>query len=291
MIGHPVSRRALLAATAAIALGAPGAGAADFVQLPKAMWVWKDRIAEPESLAGFVKAWRVATLLLYTTPDAAAALIANKPQAVETLREFARAGAAWIYLCAGEPDWCRPLRELPEHAALLIAAHRALPQLTAGVHFDVEPNALPEWHDMPERAALAKGMLGFYEFAAQRCAKAEIDAAANPAFALQEAGDGNLLAALARRVGSLSLMAYRDRVASTLQWARPAVSVIRTAGAAWRLGVDVEPEDGEAHITWAGKPPGAFTAAMQSLHDQAQQTGYLGLCFQSYDGLRALLSG
>lgn len=278
------------AAAAWLVSGASTFAADRFAEIPKAMWVWKNRIESPGGLGEFVSAWGIGTLLLYCSPRTADAILSSDPEPLETLRAFRRMGTR-IYVCAGEPDWCRPFRRLPEHAALLARLRRELPELIAGVHFDVEPNALPEWRQTgPSRLAVSSGMLRFYEAVLQQVPKADLDAAANPAFAEEWADSGKLLEGLARRVGTVSLMAYRNRVEAVAEWAAPAVSVLRENGTRWHLGVDVESESFEPHITWFGHSRDEFIAAMLRLNARVRQRGYIGLCFQSYDGLKAILS-
>ncbi len=263
-----------------------------FRDLPKAMWVWEDRILNPEGLEAFAQAHNIGTLFLYTTPTAAEALLGgvhSARQVVAALKSQRRR----IYAMAGEPDWALGPSVLPEHLALLIRLQRLSMPLFDGIHLDVEPNAVEDWNEHGGKARLIEGTIAFYDLARAHASGISIDAAVNPIFAsLRTTGGDNFLTALARRVNSVSIMAYRNRVQATLAWASPAIRAL-TADKPWRLGVQVDPNDPEPNTSWDRQSRADFEAAMveldRQLRLQFQSSSYAGLVFQGFDGLRTLL--
>jgi hypothetical protein len=286
-----LSRRRILGALAATPfLRHARALAAEprFRGLDKAMWVWEDRILKPENLAAFVEAHNFRTLFLYTTPTAAEALLngdAAVRDAVLSLRSTRR-----LYAMAGEPDWALGPNAIPEHLGLLVRLQASKPRLFDGIHLDVEPNAVEDWKEPAGKAKLIEGTIKFYDLVRQHTDH-PIDAAVNPVFArLQTMAGDNFLSALARRVHSISLMAYRNRVQSTLAWAAPAVRMLPSQHP-WRMGVEVEPNEPEPNTSWNRYSRSDFEAGMVELDREIRQrfkpSGYAGLALHSFDGLRS----
>jgi len=253
-----------------------------------AMWVWKDRILIPDDMTRFADSHGIETLFVYVSPNAAEALLRGErgaEVAVERMRERGRR----VYAVAGEPDWARGPATLPRHADLLV---RLMSQTSHfdGLHFDVEPNALPDWSKPRERRSLFAGTLKFYDLLRSASPSAAIDAAVNPVFATLATTRGeNFLGEIARRVDSLSIMAYRNNVSRTLEWSRPAVEQAIAKGRDWRIGVLVTDNPDEPGTSWHGVPRKLFDSAMQeldkSLVAQFPSAKYAGLVFEDYDGL------
>jgi hypothetical protein len=290
-----LSRRRVLgwlAAAPGLISARASSGQGAFRDLDKAMWVWKDRILQPEDLEQFASAYNIGTLFLYTTPTAAEALLGNDHLARESLTALRSRGRR-IYAMAGEPDWALGPNSVPEHLDLLVRLQRLSSRLFDGIHLDVEPNAAEGWNEPTGKPALIDGTLRFYELARQHAPDITIDAAVNPIFAKlpTNAGD-NFMTALSRRVSSVSIMAYRNRVASTLAWAAPAAKAL-PAGKPWRLGVEVDANDPEPNPSWDRHSRSDFESAMLDLDRQVRRQfppgGYTGLVFQSFEGLRALI--
>jgi hypothetical protein len=257
------------------------------------MWVWEDRIVQPEHLQSFATAHNIGTLFLYVTPTTAEALLGDGDAARETVRAL-RSGQRRIYALAGEPDWALGPISIPRHVDLLIRLQDVRPRLFDGIHLDVEPNAVPDWQEPTARVRLIEGTLRFYDLVRKHAPMISIDAAVNPIFANLTARDGtNFLGQLALRVQSVSIMAYRNRIESTLRWVAPAVAEVSVSRAAWRLGVEVERNDGEPNTSWHRSSRDHFEAAMTDLDGRARKrfprSGYAGLVFHSFDGMRALL--
>jgi hypothetical protein len=286
------NRRQLLTAAAA-AICCPASVIAQASPLPRdAMWVWGEPILAPDrALAGFADRRRIATLYIYVSPAAADALLSQRREAVEAVRAMAASGRR-LYAVAGEPDWTRGVAELPDHAALLVRLAQTT-RLFEGLHFDVEPNALPEWREPAAQPRLAEGTLRFYEMARAFAPSLRIDAAVNPVFAAMRVRDGNFMRLLAERVSSVSLMAYRAKVARAIEWSRPAVAEIVAARRPWRMGVLAG--DGEPGTSWKCTEPTRFLAAMSELREGVEREFPASLCaglaFQDYRGLADLFDG
>ena len=266
-----------------------------FQGLDKAMWVWGDRILRPDALPAFVCAHNVGTLFLYVTPEAAHALLSGTHAAREAVAAL-RGSARQIHAMAGEPDWSWGPSRIPDHLDLLIRLQSVRPPLFDGIHLDVEPNAVEDWKKPEGKAALMRGALQFYDLVRAHAPDVAVDAAVNPVFADLTVSPGeSFLSALARRVRSLSIMAYRDAIRPTLSWAVPAISQAAESNTPWRMGVQVDPDDPEPHTSWSGEPRLRFEAAMIDLDRQIRRrcsrSRYLGLVFQSFDGLRSALDG
>ena len=75
-----------------------------------------------------------------------------------------------------------PLR-LPDHLGL--AARAVSAGLFDGLHLDVEPHALPAWHDPRSRAPLLRGTVELFDLVRSALSDADMDAAINPDFAAE----------------------------------------------------------------------------------------------------------
>jgi hypothetical protein len=272
--------------------GSAPASETAFRALPKAMWVWKDRVLEPGDLATFSTALNISLLFLYVTPPAAEALLNDRHDARAAIARL-RAGGRRIYAMAGEPEWALGPARLPEHAALLVRLQK-LPQLFDGIHLDVEPNALPQWHDAAARPGLLQSTIRFYALVRSSAPQVALDAAVNPIFAtLRGEDDENLQFRLAQQVRSLTIMAYRNRVQPAIDWAKPAVAQIARAKKTWRMGVELERVDAEPTTTWFRVPRATLEESLVSLNEgiehQMRSTRYAGLAIHSFDGARAAL--
>jgi hypothetical protein len=286
------TRRQLLAAAAG-ALCCPASVAAQALPLQDdAMWVWGDPILAPDrALPDFAERRRIATLYVYVSPAAADALLSGRREAVEAVEAMAARGRR-LYAVAGEPDWAPGDAGFPAHAALLVRLTQTT-RLFEGLHFDVEPNALPQWLDPAAQPRLAEHTLRFYERARSLAPSTRIDAAVNPIFAAVPVRNGNFMRLLAERVSSVSLMAYRAGVARAIDWSRPAVAEIVAAKRPWRMGVLAG--DGEPGTSWKCATPPRFVAAIAELRQGIEQDFPTSLCtglaFQDYQGLAGLFDG
>lgn len=152
----------------------------------------------------------------------------------------------------------------PNSAALLA---RSLHQGVSAI----APNALSDWKDLKGRAALAAGLLRFYDRLREAAPSIAIDAAVNPIFAgmtvsEENAQAENFLHAIARRISSLSIMAYRSDVVRALAWAGPAIAQTSAAARPWRMGVLVNEDRSEPGTSWFGTRRDVFESAMRDLN-------------------------
>jgi hypothetical protein len=259
--------------------------------IEKTMWVWQDRLLQPDGLHSFCVAQNIGTVFLYVTPTAAEAILAGRSDVRETLAEL-RAGGRRVVACCGEPDWATGPAQLPHHVELLLRIQRETPSFD-GLHLDVEPQALPAWRAPDGRAALVAGTLHFFRLVRAHASGVPVDAAVNVIFADLATREGtNFLGALAQQLDSVSIMAYRNRVAAAVAWAMPAIRVAQRAGRQWRMGVLVDRNDAEPGTSWSSTPAPEFTAAMTDLDGRLRATlpqGYAGLAFEGFDSLRAKL--
>jgi hypothetical protein len=248
----------------------------------------------PDDLGSFCRSYDIGTLFLYTTPTAAGALLRGDRTASDNMARL-RADGRKIYAIAGEPDWTLGLGKVPEHADLLIRLQALSPPLFDGIHFDVEPNALPEWRDVTKRQRLIDGTVQFYDLIRKAAPEASVDAAVNPAFAGMRTSQGDhFLREVAQRVSSMSLMAYRNRVQPALDWAAPALSQFDSSEAKFRFGVETNDNPDEPTTSWSRVPRPQFLTAMVEL-DRKLRAGpsaryYAGLALHSFDGLKMLLN-
>lgn len=258
-----------------------------------AMWVWKDRILVPDDMARFADAHHIETLFVYVSPNAAEALLRGDRGAVAAVERMRERGRR-VYAVAGEPDWARGPTILPRHADLLVRL-MTKPSHFDGLHFDVEPNALAEWQSPLGRRPLLEGTLRFYDLLRAAAPAVPIDAAVNPVFAtLATTTDENFLGEIARRVDSVSIMAYRNNVSRALDWSHAAVEQAIAKGRDWRIGVLVTNNPDEPGTSWYGVPRKGFDSAMQqldkSLVARYQSAHYAGLVFEDYDGLTEMFA-
>jgi|GEM_PF-1022610 len=286
------TRREVLCGLVAAPMAAESAmtSAAEVINPPIALWVWGDRILMPDRLGAFADAHNVDSLYLYVSPAAAQALLAGQPPALRALAAM-RGGARRIYGVCGEPDWTTDLAQLPQHAALLIRLATTT-SLFDGLHFDVEPQGQPGWSDPTKRASLIAGTLKFYDLVCAATPNVEVDAAVNPVFSMLQSGSQTFMTALAARVRSVSVMAYRSTVARAMEWAGPSIEEIQLVGRPWRMGVLVDADPGESGTSWYGSPSEKFMSGMVNLNRailfKYPHSGYLGLAIEDYDGLLAM---
>jgi hypothetical protein len=283
-------RMALLTLASLPLLGVePSRANAAFTKIAKAVWVWKDRILVPDDVALFCERHQIAVLFLYLTPEAGEALLSGRDSAQKVLA-LLRGNGRRVYACVGEPEWVIDPGRFPEHLAL--AARAVSVQLFDGLHLDVEPHALPAWHDPASRAHLLAGTVELLKLVRSALSEADIDAAVNPAFATLPYGGETFLTALGRQLTSISIMSYRDSVSATIARAVPSIREISRLGRRWRLGVLVDPNPAEPGTSWSNRSGTYFEVAMDeldtTLRSRYLSLGYSGLAFEGYDGLKRM---
>jgi len=287
-----VSRRGVLGLLAATAGGRVTKAAPEppFVEMPKALWVWRDRVLSDDGLTDFAGHHGFTTLFVYVSPAAADALLRGDQHAVTMLQRL-RSGSKRVFATAGEPDWTDEPSALPLHVDLLLRLRAK--GLVDGVHLDVEPHSMPQWKDGAERPRLIDGTIKFFETVRRNAGTTVIDAAVNPIFATTPAGEGTFLSRLVTQVDSISIMAYRRPPARAIAWAEPSIRTAAQAARIWRFGVLADDDPQEPGIDWSRVPAPTFTKTMvdldQDLRRRFSSDHYAGLAFHAFDGLRSLI--
>lgn len=292
------SRRVFLKAVAGLPLAAradaalAGSNSEKFRGLRKAMWAWKVGTDDLAALKAFADAVGIDTVLWSVPPQIRAALADDDRAAAPPVRALREEGRA-LFALTGDPGWVQSPQRMPRSLGQLVQAAAADPTTFDGVALDVEPNALPGWHDPAQRKRLMDDTVAFYDMVRSKAPHVPLDAALNPAFAgIVLQNDGTLLEALLRRIDSVSLMAYRDSAEGTMTWAAPAIEVIERMGVPWRLGVLVHGSS-EAGTSFSEYRRPDFEAEMIALDDLVHRRGpsasYRGLIFEDYNGLARIL--
>ena len=267
-------------------------GGENFRQLKKAMWVWKTAPDHLDALKAFAGEVGVDTLLWSMPPEVRAGIAAGDVQVISSVRAL-REGVRSLFALTGDPSWVQSPQRMPRSLAQIIEAAAGGGAMLDGVSLDIEPNALPAWHDPERRQGLLKDTVAFYEMVRSRARHVRLDAALNPAFAETRLQDNQtFLGALIQRLDSVSLMAYRDNPERTIKWAAPAIEVIENMDVPWRLGVLVHASS-EAGTSFAGRDRAAFETDMVALDGMVRRQGpsayYRGLIFEDYGGLTRIL--
>lgn len=282
-----------LAAACATAPGHATAPSAAFRGLRKAMWVWNFGSDDLDALAAFATAEVVDTIFLSLPAAMRADLATGNVRTVARLRALRQKGLSLMAL-TGDPSWVRSPERVPQSLKQILAAATHDKALFDGVSLDVEPNALPQWHNPSARPELLKGTLAFYKKVRALAGRTPIDAALNPAFAELRLSDGqNFLEALCRQLTSVSLMAYRNLPERAYERAAPAATIIEAVGLPWRLGVLVHATHEKA-TSYVDTDRATFEADMVKL-DALERGGrgpsrnYHGLIFEDYNGLQRIL--
>jgi hypothetical protein len=240
----------------------------------------------------FATAQQIDTLFIYVSPAAGEALLSKNPEAIANLAALHSDGRK-IYALGGEPDWVHSGSRLPAQASLLVRLATTT-RLFDGLQLDVEPHSMTEWRSPAGRANLINGTLEFFDRLRAAAPGVALDAAVNPIYATTGFGSGSFLSALARRVASLSIMAYRLPAERALDWVVPSVTQAAHAAIPWRMGVLVHSDPAEKGTSWFGASASRFTSAMQQLNaaitSRFAQSGYAGLAIEDYVGLTQIIS-
>jgi hypothetical protein len=256
-----------------------------------ALWVWGEPVLAPGSLKAFAATQQVDTLFIYISPAAGEALLSGNASAIANIAAL-RSDGRKIYGLGGEPDWARTGSRLPPQA-LLLARLATTTRFFDGLQLDVEPHSMAEWDSPTGQMSLMNGTLEFFDRLRTAAPGVALDAAVNPIYATSSLGSGTFLSAIAGRVASLSIMAYRLPVARALDWAAPSIAQSTVAGVPWRIGVLVHPDPDEKRTSWFGSSPAAFSSAMQQLDaaiaSRFAHSGYAGLAIEDYAGLRQMI--
>jgi hypothetical protein len=283
-------RRTFLRVLSTIPLAANASWAAERPKV--ALWVWGEPVLAPGNLLAFAAAQQIDTLFIYLSPAGGEALLSGNAAAIANIAAL-RSDGRKIYALGGEPDWAHTGSRLPPQASLLVRLATTT-RLFDGLQLDIEPHAMAEWRSPAGQASLMNGTLEFFDRLRAAAPGVVLDAAVNPIYATISLGSGTFLSALAGRVASLSIMAYRLPLDRALDWAAPSIAQAAHAGLPWRMGVLVHPDPGETRTSWFGASAASFTSAMQQLDatiaSRFVHSGYAGLAVEDYAGLMQMIS-
>lgn len=249
------------------------------------IWVWRDCILSETKLKEFIETYNIKTLFLFVTPQAARALISKNELALNRVKAL-RDGNRQIYAVCGEPEWSWGNTALAEHARLLIDLAKTS-TLFDGLHFDVEPQALPEWNNPQLRRKLIKGTLSFFKLVRDVTQDIEIDIAVNPIFNTLQFDSSSLLKEMTHYSNSFSIMSYRSNIDKAINWARPSIIEIENHLKEWRMGVLIS--DGEPGTSWRNTPEKIIYHKMKELDrrllEEFGSRFYRGIAYHDYDAL------
>jgi hypothetical protein len=283
------NRRTFLGLLSTIPLTANTSWAA--VRPKAALWVWGEPVLAPGSLVAFAATQQIDTLFIYVSPAGGEALLSGDAAALANIAAL-RGDGRKIYALGGEPDWANAGSRLPPQASLLVRLATTT-RLFDGLQLDVEPHAVAEWGSPAGQASLMNGTLEFFDRLRAAAPGVVLDAAVNPIYATISLGPGTFLSALAGRVASLSIMAYRLPLGRALDWAAPSIAQAAHAGLPWRMGVLVYPDPSETRTSWFGASATDFASAMQQLDatiaSRFGHSGYAGLAIEDYAGLMRMI--
>ena len=249
------------------------------------IWVWNDCILSETKLKEFANAHKIETLFLFVTPQSAKALI-NKNESALIRVKALHSENRQIYAVCGEPEWSWVNTALPEHARLLIDLVKTS-QLFDGLHFDVEPQALPEWNNPELRKKLITGTLHFFQLVREDSPEIVIDIAVNPIYTTLQMNSINFLKEITLSANSISIMSYRSNIDKAIDWARPSIIEIENLLRKWRMGVLIS--DGEPGTSWKNAPKKYFFQSMEELDKRLlEEFGskfYSGIAYHDYDAI------
>ena len=208
-----------------------------FGMINKAMWVWKIDWTAVEELRAFASKHGIATLFLSLSRSARTRLLARDEEPANAIRSLSAAGLE-VWALAGDPGWLEQPTQIPGPLQELIKVQETR-ALFHGLHLDVEPQADPRWRlGDGSRTHLLEAFVRFLTAVAACMAPLPIEAAIHPAMARVNLSDGsNALRRIGEHVGRMSIMAYRDSAAATLDWAASTLEVLMTMETSWRMGV------------------------------------------------------
>jgi hypothetical protein len=295
-----LTRRSALAALGSLPFFAKQAaptvigGAEAFRTINKALWVWKIDWTAVEELRAFASKQGIATLFVSLSRSARTRLVAGDEEPANAIRSLSAAGLE-VWALAGDPGWLEQPTQIPEPLQELIKVQETR-ALFHGLHLDVEPQADPRWRlGDGSRTQLLEAFVRFLTTVAAHTTSLPIEAAIHPAMARLNLSDGsNALRRIGEHVSRMSIMAYRDSAAATLDWAASTLEILMTMETSWRMGVLVH-QSAENRISFFNAPLSSFMREIieldRSLRASSTRQRYRGLVFEDYDGLRGLLGG
>jgi hypothetical protein len=304
----PVSRRGVLAgfvSAASTSLPARAAEdeaqvAAGFRRIPKALWVWRMRLAEAGKLGIFMRRWGFETALLsIPAPDREA--LRNTAPGTRTALEALHNEGISVVLASGDAAWLT--RGNSERTALPDVLQRLIElagrsSAVEGIALDVEPHVLPEWRS-PARPHLARAFVDLVErcHAQTSASRLRLSAAVHPALAQTPdlaAPERSAFAALLGSADEIITMAYRNEPGRATAFAGGLIDELARSRVPWRFGITTQDSPNAATISYFGFAVGQFQAAMTDLNRRmaGSRAGYAyrGIAVQHYATVEPLLS-
>ncbi len=254
-----------------------------------AMWIWKDRVLNPEGIGKFSRRNSIDTLFLYITPDSCRALLNKDPSALTAIAEM-KGENRKIFALVGEPDWSWGVSEIPVHVSLIINILKHS-SIFDGIQFDIEPHSLVDWGSEDSRTKLMDGLIQFYKFIRERAENIHIEVTINPSYSGLYMGSRSFLERILEHVDAISIMAYRKGIDRAIEWASPSIQIAEDNNKSWRMGLSVDDE--EPDISWRNLNPSELKAVTEELRETLRHRWhsgmFLGIVYHDYDGLKKLL--
>jgi hypothetical protein len=252
--------------------------------------VWQDEPNEWAALKSFCTAQRIEHIMLSLSKDARSSLLAGDASVEAQLRSLKTNGVS-VWALGGEQDWVTRKKSALPKSLLDVLQLQQRNAFFDGFEFDIEPHLLPQWH-AGDRVTVGREYLNLLSQIRAATSKTELAVTVVPSYTEVAMDDGNsLLWHIVRTVDRVSLMAYRDTPSAALQYAQSSLDVFKAANSRWRFGVLVN-QSKESHVSFFGTAADEFKKDMveldQSLRAQSP-AGYLGLIFEDYTGLKAML--
>jgi hypothetical protein len=254
-----------------------------------AIWIWKDRVLNPEGIGKFSQRYGFDTLFLYVTPNSCRALLNKEPSALQALMEM-RGVNRKIFALVGEPDWSWGIKEVPEHVALIIES-LCHSNLFDGIQFDIEPHSLADWESDNSRAKLMRGLIQFYRFIRKKYSDIHIDAVVNPSYSDLKIGSRSFLEEIIKYVDTISIMAYRKGIDRAIDWATPSIRSAERNNRGWRMGLSID--NGGPEVSWKNLNYSELNVVTEEMRIKLQQKfhckKFLGISFHDFDGFKELI--
>lgn len=257
-------------------------------------WVWTfEDVVQPQrrqELIRFARRHRLGVLFVHLSAEFehGAGWVA-----LLDLLERARLGSIDVMWVAGDPHWCLPERHSTAVATIerssrinqLLRARGVKP--VAGIAFDIEPYALPEWKRHPNQ--LTQHYLALLDVILARSRQTEVQAVHTiPFWFSTRVFDGRSLdVQVMSRSDAVIVMAYRNSPSKVLSIA--ASSLHHGARGGRPVAVAVETKCGEPrHTTFCGLSPAELAAALWELERSLQSfPAFAGLLVHHYGSWHA----
>ena len=200
------------------------------------MWVWHPD--DPAGLVALARRSRVDVLLVWVSPGFTHDHVVMSR--LRLLQALADDRGIVLRALSGDPSWLRHPAVADRWAREVRASG-----LFTGLHLDIEPHALPEWHRKRQR--LAQELLAVLDSLRHIGMAIEADI---PAWYYTIRVDGTTLdEAVLRRVSGVTVMAYQDNAERVLTAARPEITAAANMGKSAYVGVNLGPTGGDAPTT------------------------------------------